>query len=780
MRTFIILSFFVISFQLSAQTKQYVVSGSVSDENELPIAYVSVVLKAINTSFIQGDLTDEQGKFNVRNLSDGDYLLTVSFVGYQPYTQEIEVNNNIELPQIQLLEGIELGEVIVSAQRKLVSSERGKINLAVENSKLADLPATTDVLSFVPGVIVQASDISVIGKGKPLIFINGKEVKSTGQIESLQPEMIKNITLDRNPSAKYDASYNSVIHITTKRNLGKDFSAQYIQGGAVSHNFGHSETLNLNQVSGKFSNFLSYKFKNSKNTESVNTYQQILLNDDLQMNGYDATMQDNNNFHSLILGSNVKLNDKNTIDIQYLFNDDHQNANITGLETMEGFTNRILNVKRTGYSKEQDHTINLSYSLDIDSIRSLQFFGDYTRKTNASIEGIISESQPVSLFNNDTINNHSSFDTYSLRAEYNATVFSNYDLALGTRYSVIKSNAKSGMNGDNTVDFFNNQSTLTETTTAAYTTLSRQFTSFYTELGLRAEFNNNKYLKNGVSVFDKPHTSTHFFPSLLFNYDFSENVQLNLNYTSKITRPSFYDLDPTIYYLSSVLYEQGNPELKPTIDYIVELTGVIKRNFSLSAAYKIQRDLIVLMIEPNSENKNILLNRPINIPKSSSLDFTATYTASVGSVTSNLTGNLSIPFVEYPYQGKMQKNNLPLYQFIAINRYSISPSLFLFCNFGFNSKHSSIHTIISPTYRLTTGINWVAMKGKMIVTLFGNDLLHKSEPATASKYGLVEFGQSANPDTRMLGITLKYNFNGFKNRFKRSDSNQPDLDRITK
>jgi hypothetical protein len=72
------------------------------------------------------------------------------------------------------------------------------------------------------------------------------------------------------------------------------------------------------------------------------------------------------------------------------------------------------------------------------------------------------------------------------------------------------------------------------------------------------------------------------------------------------------------------------------------------------------------------------------------------------------------------------------------------------------------------------------MKGKMIVTLFGNDLLHKSEPAIASKYGIVEFGQSSNPDTRMVGITLKYNFNGFKNRFKRSDSNQPDLDRITK
>jgi hypothetical protein len=186
------------------------------------------------------------------------------------------------------------------------------------------------------------------------------------------------------------------------------------------------------------------------------------------------------------------------------------------------------------------------------------------------------------------------------------------------------------------------------------------------------------------------------------------------------------------------------------------------------------------MIEPSPENENILLNRPINISKASLLDFTATYTFMAGSLTSNLIGNLAIPFVEYPYMGKMKKNNIPLYQFVTMNQYSIRPTLFLFCNFGFNSKHSSVNTIISPTYRLTAGVNWILMRGKMILTLFGNDLLHKSEPITTSKYGMVDFGQSPNPDTRMVGITLKYNFHGFRNIFKKSDSNQQDLDRITK
>jgi hypothetical protein len=765
---------------LSAQVKNYFISGKVLDENELSIAYASIVLKTTNDSVLYGDLTDEQGKFNIPDVLGGRYNLTVSFVGYQPYSQEIEVNGNVELPPIRLIEGIELGEIVISAQRKLITYENGKINLTVENSQLANLPSTAYVLSFVPGVIANGSSISVIGKGSPLIFINGKEVKSKMQIESLQPEMIKSITLDRNPPAKYDASYNSVIHITTKRNLGKDFSAQYIQGGVVNHHLNHSEALNLNHVTGKFSNFLSYKFKNSKTTQSANTCQNILLDNGRQTNSYDATMIDNNNDYSLTFGSHVKLNKKNTVDVQYFFNRENQKADITGKERMEGITNNLFNVNRNGHSNEQDHTVNLSYQLTIDSVRSLQFFGDYTHLRNASNERIMSEEQTINRTGKDTLDSRSIFNVYSLRAEYNTNLFSGYDWTLGAKYSIIKSNAQSEMDGDNAETFFNNQSALTETNMAAYTTLSRQFNSFYTELGLRTEFTHDQYSQNRSPVFDKPRRSLYLFPSFLFNYDFSENLQLNLNYTSKIQRPSFSDLDPTLSHLSSVLYSQGNPELKPMIEHNIELGGVINRKFNVSATYKIQRNLPVYMIEPSSQNENILLNKPVNISKSSLLDFTAIYTLLIGSFTSNLIGNFAIPLVEYPYMGKMEKNNIPLYQFVTINQYPISPTLSLFGNFGFKSKHSSINTVISPTYQLTVGVNWILMKGKTILTLFGNDLLYKSEPAIASKYGRVEFGQNSNSDTRMVGITLKYNINGFRNIFKKSNSNQQDLERIIK
>jgi hypothetical protein len=761
---------------LSAQ----IISGTIQDKNSMPIEYVTVTLKTVNDSIISGDITNVQGKFNIPYTVSGKYKLNISLVGYEFVLQEIIVNGDVELPVIQMNEGLELDEVVISAHRKLLAYERGKINLAVENSRLSNLPATTDILSFVPGVNVQGNEVSVIGKGKPLIFINGKEVKSMNQIQSLQPETIKNITLDRNPSAKYDAAYNSVIHINVRRNLKENFSAQYIQGGTAGHNFNHSETFNLNHVSGKFGNFLSYKFKNSKNTESANTYQHILLDNAMQTNSYEATMHDSNNDNSLTFGSNMKLNEKNTVDIQYFFNHKNQTAGVTGQESLKRIEINSFDVNRNGNESKQNHTFNLAYVLTIDSIRSLQFFGDYTYLKNASVERVISEEQISNSIYRDTLDNRSIFDAYSLRSEYNAELFSDYNLTFGAKYSLIKSRAQSEMNGDSDAGLFNNQSALTETNLAAYTIISRQFNSVYTELGLRAEFTHDKYYKNQTAIFTKPRNSSNLFPSFMSNYAVSKKLQLNFNYTSKIQRSSFNDIDPTFSYLSSTLYTQGNPELNPMIEHNIEINAVVKQKLNISIAYKILKNMMAYTIEPSVNNENILLNRPVNIPKSSSVDLTANYTVSIGSLTSNLTGNFYLPFVEYPYNGTTETNIIPMYQLVAINQYPISPALFLFCNFAFQSKHSYVNTVISPTYNLTAGINWVLMQGKIILTIFGNDLLHKSQPEITSRYGKVTFGQNVNPDTRMIGVILKCNFNKFRNIFKKSESNQQDVERIMK
>ena len=114
--------------------------------------------------------------------------------------------------------------------------------------------------------------------------------------------------------------------------------------------------------------------------------------------------------------------------------------------------------------------------------------------------------------------------------------------------------------------------------------------------------------------------------------------------------------------------------------------------------------------------------------KSSSIDFNAFYTISAGRWQSNLIGNISYPFLKYPYQGEIKTNNIPNFQFVTTNTYMVSPKILLMGNFVAQSRYSYLNNVISPTYNLVLAANFVLFNGKMTLTVFGNDILNRSEP----------------------------------------------------
>lgn len=764
----------LITVKISAQS--YNLSAVVKDEHQLPISYASVAIYNSDKSIENGIMTLDDGTFSLENLQKGKYTLTVSFLGYETHQQEIELEKSIQLPEIILKEdAVMLETIVVMGYKKLITNNKGKTTLRVEGSMLTAMPSSTMVMSFVPGVKVINDNVEVIGKGTPLIFINGREVKNPSQISSLQPEMIKSITVDRNPSAKYDAKYNSVMHIITKNPSEGNFAIQLGHASAVNSRYNHSEEVNINHSKGKFTNYLSYKFKNKKEDESATSYQNIFLNGNTQNNSYFSRMDNNEKSHSFTLGSNIKLNNKNTFDIQYFYDKNKQEASVIGNEILSGSTNHKYDVTRSGKTKNDKHTVNLNYALQIDSTSSLDLYGDYAYKKSFGFENVLNKE--TNSQNTYDLDNNSEFDTYALRIEYDKSFSNGLILGLGTRFSEIKGNAHTLIKNINqtTID---NKSELKEQTFASYATLSKQFEKLFTEVGVRVERNKGDYVKNGSSVFEKPRVFTNVFPSLSLNYDASKKIQLNFNYNSKIVRPSFSDLDPSVSYLSSFLFEQGSPVLKPTINHNLELGTTINDKLNLGIGYNLKKDAIAYLTELDSQNNNLLIHKPINLDNISSLNFNTSYAMRLGNLNATVAGNISYPFVEYPFMGKMKKNSKVKYELVTTGVYLFSPKTMIFGTFVARSKHAYINTVYTPIYNLVLGANFKLFKDKLVMTVFGNNLLDKGYSNTTSEYGYVSGGQNLNLDKRMLGIKLKYNINSFKDKFKKSESSQEDLDRV--
>jgi hypothetical protein len=129
------------------------IRGTVRDvatKQTLPGANVVVVGTAL------GAMADAQGQYTIQNVPPGQYRLQASVVGYRRVIVEnVSVNldqtveQNFDLPS----EAVQVGEVLISAERRVVDKNRTSTKSTVTSEEITNLPMVTvlDILNTTPG-----------------------------------------------------------------------------------------------------------------------------------------------------------------------------------------------------------------------------------------------------------------------------------------------------------------------------------------------------------------------------------------------------------------------------------------------------------------------------------------------------------------------------------------------------------------------------------------------------------------------------------------------------
>ncbi|WP_339652381.1 SusC/RagA family TonB-linked outer membrane protein, partial [uncultured Salegentibacter sp.] len=214
--------FFLVSYFAHSQVS---LTGSVQDEDGMPIPGVSVIEK--NTG--NGTVTDFDGNFQLNTISENP-VLTFSFVGYE--TQEVNFSEQTNLNIILKEDLSALNEVVVigygtqkradvtSAVATVKSEEfiQGNVNDAAQliQGKVAGLSVSTPSGDPTQGAQIMLRGISSIsGSSQPLILIDGVP----GNLQTVAPEDIASIDVlkDGSATAIYGTrGTNGVVIITTK------------------------------------------------------------------------------------------------------------------------------------------------------------------------------------------------------------------------------------------------------------------------------------------------------------------------------------------------------------------------------------------------------------------------------------------------------------------------------------------------------------------------------------------------------------------------------------
>ena len=203
---------------LCAQNK---VNGCVIDRTDnSKLIGVNVTLSN-DSGQVAGTTTNINGKFTL-NAEKGDYILELSYIGYETIRMALTVNGDTHIGDILMQEGAtELGEVVVESQAIIQKVDRQILLPSKEQTQ-----ASSDGVSLlqnlqIPRIVISPIDNSVktLSDESVQLRINGIEA-SISDVKAINPKDIIRVEYHDQPGVRYNGAAAVVDYIVKHRDTG--------------------------------------------------------------------------------------------------------------------------------------------------------------------------------------------------------------------------------------------------------------------------------------------------------------------------------------------------------------------------------------------------------------------------------------------------------------------------------------------------------------------------------------------------------------------------------
>lgn len=615
----VLLCLLCFSFALNAH--ESVLSGVVFDSQDAPLAYATVaLLSAGDSTLIKGTYSDESGKYIFNQLPAGEYLIKYAFIGLEDQWSEkivLTEKETLNLPPMTLKEaGNELKTVTITYKKPLIEVKADKTVFNVESSAILTNTNALDLLRKAPGVVVDKDDnITLKGKSGIQVFIDNKPTQLDATdlavlLKSMQSGDIEAIELISNPSAKYDAAGSGgIINIRLKKNKAFGTNANVNLGISYGITPKLDGSLGLNHRNKKVNVYgnVSHHRGQYENVLKLYRIQNDAIFDQL---GINNSTDNNYNFK---LGTDYQLNDQHTLGFLVNGNIGNGEWNSSSKTKISDQPTSTLQKVLIASNEIDDDRFRINYNLNYrfadtsGTVLTVDVdYGQFRNRANSYQPNYYMDPTENSVLEEKIYRNNTplNIDIYTAKSDYEFPILKGKGGA-GIKTAFVKT--------DNTFDFFevvdgqsvldetrSNHFVYTENVNAAYLNYNRQWKKWSLQAGLRAE----QTVSHGVleTMNDQDDTDVKrnyvdFFPSAGITYAMNEKHQLGLNYTRRIDRPSYQDLNPFENKLDELTYEKGNAFLQPQYSQNLELSHTYNYSLTTSLSYSRTTDFIVQIVD---------------------------------------------------------------------------------------------------------------------------------------------------------------------------------------
>lgn len=576
---------------------QYTITGIAVDSEQQPLEPANVVLSDLQSGkIIKGTTTNVKGEFQI-SFEETKCLISISYIGFQPWEKEIELTQNIDLGNIILNTSNNLDEVTITARKKIITNEGDKTIFNVHYSPLKEGYDIFDLLKVTPHVWMNVDNTLLMHGENVTLMVNERKV-DISYLSSLKSDDISRIEVQTHQSANNDASTTGgIVNLVLKKNE-KGTKARLTTFYTLKpKGYNTYSDMNIDYGTERWNMYGSYSFgRYDVFTNEINEIDFLALNNTIDTKTEKQHISDDHRYN---VGFVSQINNNQEIGFEVYGN--YSGYDNTRFGVANYFKDNTIkdfgNVDVLGDGKISTIAFMLNHKWTVSEKDIIKIYLEYYRQNSNDFN--LSE---VTYQNGSYDDNQNNYDSnaktkiIALQLDYNKALRNKTNIDLGVKFSGTNRFSDLLVSQLIGTDFIedSNQSTdinLQERISAAYLSFDKKMgKKNYLKVGIRMEYTDIDKIDFIKEVPTKKNYVS-FFPSVFFSRNPTENQTLSLSYSRSLKRPNLFLLNENIEKVNDFQYYIGNPDLAPEFTDKYELKYMIN-DHSISAFHINTKDKI--------------------------------------------------------------------------------------------------------------------------------------------------------------------------------------------
>ena len=675
----------------------------------------------------------------------------------------------------------ELQEVVVKGNLPNTRLKGNAMITRIQGTPLSDAGTLGEMLVKVPGMTGTEETPEVLGKGAPLIYINGRLMRDNSELKRLRSEKIRDVEVINNPGAQYDATVRAVVRIRTVRQQGDGLSLDLTLSDEhdLRYDFDRPQAkVGANYRKNGVDVFSSVYYYH-QDYRQYSTIEDITTTDKIfrQYGPYTMTWKHDNLTYTF--GVNWQLSDNHSLgvraDLTHQMNGKNQVIYDEDVFENNALIDHLYSHQTSKETKPLGWLTNTYYNGKVGKL-GIDFNFDFMRNGTDTDRENVEQSRVADDFVVSKSGTRSRL--YATKLVLSYPVWKG-ELEAGTEMTFVNRNNTYWI--DKAI-IANSDADITENNVAAFAEYSCDFKKYGSaSVGLRYEHTLLDY-DDAINKDERLHRSMdEWFPTASYSVALGK-VQTALSYSMKTYRPSFFAMNDAVTYISRYMYQAGNSQLLN--ERVRDLTlNISYKWLTLTASYEHLTNPITqwnFLTETDAMLcKHINLDKPIN-----TLSAYLAVTPRVGIWSLNATAGFEKQDLYLDVEGPRGVYRVyydkPQYTFNAYNTFTLKHGWKFDVNLMYRSSGCS-YVFYNNTYNLRLGL--VAQKSLLrdhSLTLRAAvlDCFQRNRMNEFSDCGYNQIQQNNRFSTHKLMLSLIYRFNATRSKYKGTGAGKAAIERL--